>query len=124
MSTAIAMAHFIAGLKHRSEEVRFKTANDLHHFVSTELREMPLDEHTSFMDEFNHHIFEMVSSSDINERKGGILAIGKFVKYVDSITCITILSPLPWHQEWIFSTFEAVLNSFCTMICLHCNCLL
>ncbi|XP_064598762.1 serine/threonine-protein kinase mTOR-like [Liolophura sinensis] len=75
MSTAIAMAHFIAGLKHRSEEVRFKTANDLHHFVSTELREMPLDEHTSFMDDFNHHIFEMVSSSDINERKGGILAI-------------------------------------------------
>ena len=29
------------------------------------------------MDEFNHQIFEMVSSSDVNEKKGGILAIGK-----------------------------------------------
>ena len=36
-----------------------------------------MEELTSFMDEFNHHIFEMVSGSDVNEKKGGILAIGK-----------------------------------------------
>jgi len=29
------------------------------------------------MDDFNHHIFEMVSGSDVNEKKGGILAIGE-----------------------------------------------
>ncbi|XP_060066726.1 serine/threonine-protein kinase mTOR-like [Ylistrum balloti] len=75
MANTAAMNQFITGLKSRSEDVRVKAANDLHHFVSTELREMQLEEHTSFMDEFNHHIFEMVSSSDLNERKGGILAI-------------------------------------------------
>lgn len=36
------------------------------------------DEATTFYDELNHHIFELVSSSDVNEKKGGILAIGKF----------------------------------------------
>ncbi|XP_048250308.1 serine/threonine-protein kinase mTOR-like isoform X1 [Haliotis rufescens] len=75
MSTGLVMNQFISGLRNRNEEVRIKTANDLHHFVSTELREMPVEEHTTFMDEFNHHIFEMVSSTDLNERKGGILAI-------------------------------------------------
>ena len=73
------MAQFVSGLKSRNEETRTKTANELHHFVSTELREMPIEEHTRFMDEFNHHIFELVSSNDLNERKGGILAIGEAI---------------------------------------------
>ena len=34
------------------------------------------DDLTTFMDEFNHQIFEMVSSNDVNEKKGGIIAIG------------------------------------------------
>ncbi|XP_060595349.1 serine/threonine-protein kinase mTOR-like [Ruditapes philippinarum] len=75
MSTTAAMVQFVSGLKSRNEETRIRTAHELHHFVSTELREMPVDEHTHFMDQFNHHIFEMVSSSDLSERKGGILAI-------------------------------------------------
>lgn len=29
----------------------------------------------AFVDELNHQIFEMLSSSDVNEKKGGILAI-------------------------------------------------
>lgn len=76
MSTKVALQAFVTGLKHRQEDVRFKTAIDLHHFVVTELREMPPEDVASFMDDFNHHIFEMVSSSDIHERKGGVLAIG------------------------------------------------
>ncbi len=36
------------------------------------------DEATTFYDELNHHIFELVSSSDVNEKKGGILAIGAY----------------------------------------------
>lgn len=35
------------------------------------------EEATTFYDELNHHIFELVSSSDVNEKKGGILAIGE-----------------------------------------------
>lgn len=48
--------------------------------VTTELREVPVEELTMFMDEFNHLIFDMVSSADVNEKKGAILAIGRTPK--------------------------------------------
>ena len=72
------MDQFVAGLKSRNEETRARSARELNHYVTTELREVSVDDLTNFMDNFNHHIFEMVSSSDIHEKKGGILAIGKF----------------------------------------------
>lgn len=75
MSTS-AMQQFVAGLKSRSPEKRIKTAQELMLYVKSELREATPDEIDSFLDEFNHHIFEMVSGSDVNEKKGGILAIG------------------------------------------------
>ena len=77
MTGATTMSHIVAGLKSRHEDVRNRTAQDLKKYVTTELREVSADELTNFMDEFNHHIFEMVSSSDVHEKKGGILAIGK-----------------------------------------------
>ncbi|XP_014662370.1 PREDICTED: serine/threonine-protein kinase mTOR-like [Priapulus caudatus] len=75
MNRTALMQQFVSGLKHRSEEVRAKTAKELNHYVTTELREVSVEELTAFMDAFNHHIFEMCSSSDVNEKKGGILAI-------------------------------------------------
>ncbi|PVD35573.1 hypothetical protein C0Q70_02536 [Pomacea canaliculata] len=69
------MNQFINGLKSKNDEVRLRTANDLYHFVSTELRELLAADVTWFLDTLNHHVFEMVSSSDMNEKKGGILGI-------------------------------------------------
>ena len=77
MAGTTTMSHIVTGLKSRHEDVRNRTAQDLKKYVTTELREVSADELTNFMDEFNHHIFEMVSSSDVHEKKGGILAIGK-----------------------------------------------
>ncbi|KAK6628142.1 hypothetical protein RUM43_001953 [Polyplax serrata] len=74
MSSAL-MQQFVSGLKSRHADVRMKTAKDLYLYVKTELREVSPEELTAFMDEFNRHIFEMVSGSDVNEKKGGILAI-------------------------------------------------
>ena len=71
------MQQFVSGLKSRNEETRNKAARELNHYVTTELREVSENDLTTFMDEFNHHIFEMVSSPDVNEKKGGILAIGE-----------------------------------------------
>ncbi|CAH1772250.1 unnamed protein product [Owenia fusiformis] len=71
----ITMQQFVRGLRSRNEATRQKTAKDLNHYVSTELREVSIEDLTSFMDDFNHQIFEMVSSPDVNERKGGIMAI-------------------------------------------------
>lgn len=74
--SVIAMHQFVANLKSRQENVRLKTAKDLSIYVKSELREATPDEINNFLDEFNHHIFEMVSSNDVHEKKGGILAIG------------------------------------------------
>ncbi|XP_063917186.1 serine/threonine-protein kinase mTOR isoform X2 [Zophobas morio] len=73
--SSLAMQQFVAGLKSRNPDFRQKTARELSLYVKSELREATPDEITSFLDDFNHHIFEMVSSNDPNEKKGGILAI-------------------------------------------------
>ncbi|KAM4652055.1 serine/threonine-protein kinase mTOR [Discoglossus pictus] len=69
------LQQFANGLRSKSEETRTKAAKDLQHYVTTELREVSQEEATQFYDELNHFIFEFVSSSDVSERKGGILAI-------------------------------------------------
>lgn len=66
---------YVSGLKSRSHQN--KTAQELLLYVKTELREMPQEELLAFLDEFNHHIFDMISSADITEKKGGVLAISK-----------------------------------------------
>lgn len=66
---------FVNGLKSRNREEQNKAAQDLFQYVKTELREMPQEELIQFFDDFNHHIFDMVSSSDAYEKKGGVLAI-------------------------------------------------
>jgi hypothetical protein len=38
------------------------------------------------MDEFNHHIFDMVSSPDSNEKRGAILAIGELELTFESLS--------------------------------------
>ena len=75
--TTPLMQQFVSGLKSRNEETRLKASRELNHYVSTELREVSLEDLGVFMDDFNHHIFEMVSSPDVSEKKGGIMAIGK-----------------------------------------------
>ncbi|KAM8927600.1 serine/threonine-protein kinase mTOR [Pelodytes ibericus] len=69
------LQQFANGLRSRNEENRTKAAKDLQHYVTTELREVSQEEATQFYDELNHFIFEFVSSSDVSEKKGGILAI-------------------------------------------------
>ncbi|XP_055916701.1 serine/threonine-protein kinase Tor [Eupeodes corollae] len=74
MSTSIVQ-QFVTGLKSRHREVQHKAAQSLFLYVKTELREMSQEELVQFFDDFNHHIFELVLSTDINEKKGGVLAI-------------------------------------------------
>lgn len=48
--------------------------------IKAELRDLSPEEVTSFIDDFNNtHIYQMVSSNDINENKGGVLAISKCI---------------------------------------------
>lgn len=70
---------FVSGLKSKHRDDQNKSAQELLLFVKTDLREMQQDELNQFFDEFNHQIFDMISSSDINEKKGGVLAISKCI---------------------------------------------
>jgi len=81
MTTSISntIRQFVNGLKSRNEEVRLKAAYDLKVYMSTELKEALADDSTNFVEEFSHQILEMVQSQDVSEKKGGILAIGKFI---------------------------------------------
>lgn len=54
------------------------------------LLQMSQEESTRFYDQLNHHIFELVSSSDANERKGGILAIGEWKCFVPLVSFLFI----------------------------------
>lgn len=72
-----SVQHFVNGLKSRNRDEQNRAARDLIQYVKAELREMPQDELVQFYDEFNHHIFDMVSSSDSSEKKGGVLAISE-----------------------------------------------
>lgn len=73
---------FISGLKSRNVETQTRTARELYQYAKTELREVPQEELTQFLDEFNHNLFEMVLSNDVHEKKGGVLAIGSYNLYV------------------------------------------
>lgn len=76
MTTSIVV-QFVTGLRSKNEETRAKAARDLRLYVSTELKEATGDELMAFMEEFNHHIFEMVTSAETSDKKGGLLAIGQ-----------------------------------------------
>ena len=70
------MAQYVTGLKSRSDETRLKTALELQKYVNTELRELPAERYGGVLDEINQSIFALISSAEVHEKKGGILAIG------------------------------------------------
>jgi len=72
------MQRFV-GLRSRQDDVRFKAARNLKRYVATELREVSQELTSGFLEELNHMIYDLVSSNEIYEKKGGILAIGKLL---------------------------------------------
>lgn len=77
-ATSSIVQQFVSGLKSRNRTIQNNAAQDLFLYVKTELREMSQEELVQFFDDFNHQIFSMVMSSDINEKKGGVLAISEY----------------------------------------------
>lgn len=91
MSTSSIVQQFVNGLKSRNRNVQNKAAQDLFLYVKTELREMSQEELVQFFEDFDHHIFNMVNAADINEKKGGALAMSAYQllrssQYIKKIT--------------------------------------
>ena len=74
-----------AGLRSRVDEVRLKAARDLQRYVSTELRELPAERYSSSLDDINQTIYSLISSQEVHEKKGGILAIGEWSKPIKRV---------------------------------------
>jgi hypothetical protein len=77
MSTAVVQ-QLLSGLRSKNRDEQNRSAQELLLFAKTELREMQQDELNQFFDEFNHQTFDMLLSSDNNEKKGGVLAISEY----------------------------------------------
>ena len=90
MVLQLRLSQIVAGLKSRNEETRERSSQELQHFVTTELREATTDQFPELMDSLVHCIFDLVNSTDVNEKKGGILAIGKNL-YIHTVVCVVII---------------------------------
>ena len=74
------LQHILGGLKSRNDDFRTKSAQELQHFVTTEVREATAEQqYLQLMDDLIHQISVLVQSSDANDKKGGIIAIGIYV---------------------------------------------
>ena len=95
------LQHILSGLKSRSDEAKAKNAQDLQHFVTTELREATAEQCPLLMDDLIHGIFVLVQSSDSNDKKGGILAIGIAAPIFTSM-CFPVPCTVPDHHHHQF----------------------
>lgn len=75
--TSIQVSDLVLGLKSRQSETRHKAIRELLHFAKTDLKELPPGTLNQVLDDFNKQIHTMTSSFDNNEKKAGILTIGK-----------------------------------------------
>ncbi|KYQ91695.1 protein kinase [Tieghemostelium lacteum] len=91
---ADALTKILVDLKNKKEEDRIKASKSLKNYVITQSREMTNENFTKFMQDVNNLIFELVNSSGVNEKIGGIMAIDELidVDYDENATKITRLA--------------------------------
>lgn len=69
---------YIDGLKSNSDEIRLSTVADLRQFIASDLKESVPSNYAEVIDYLCSELNELLNGNDINEKKGAILAIGKF----------------------------------------------
>eukprot|EP00095_Tigriopus_kingsejongensis_P005635 maker-scaffold420_size176246-snap-gene-0.24 protein:Tk05635 transcript:maker-scaffold420_size176246-snap-gene-0.24-mRNA-1 annotation:"target of rapamycin" len=85
MSQSGMISQVVSDLKSRVEERRAEAALELFRYVSTELREVPVEELNAFLDIFTKQILDLVKG-DAYAKLGGILAI---VALINADVCNT-----------------------------------
>ena len=74
-----SMSLFLRDLKSRDDNVRLLAATDLRQWVIRESRELPAEAFTRFMNDLNRRIFDLVNSSDIHDKLGGVRIIDELI---------------------------------------------
>lgn len=103
MSMSTIIQQFVSGLKSKNRDVQNKASQDLLLFAKTELREMPPDESAHFFDEFNHYVFEMMSSQDSHEKKAGVIAVNCLISG-DVVNTTIRISRYMTHVRFLLSS--------------------
>ncbi|KAJ3037894.1 phosphatidylinositol kinase- protein kinase tor1 [Rhizophlyctis rosea] len=75
------LLRILADLRSRIEETRLRAANDLRDYVVSVSRDASIDGSTKFINDVNRRIFELIHSTDNNDKIGGILAIDKLIDF-------------------------------------------
>ncbi|KAI9091315.1 armadillo-type protein [Phlyctochytrium arcticum] len=75
------LAKILADLRSRNDELRLRAANDLRDHVTAVARELSGESFTRFINDVNRRIFELIHSTDNNDKIGGILAIDKLIEF-------------------------------------------
>lgn len=65
----------------RNEDIRLKSLSELRDFVTSTSREISGELFVKFNNDLNRRIFELVHSSDIGDKIGGIMAIEKLIDF-------------------------------------------
>eukprot|EP00457_Paulinella_chromatophora_P000061 gb/GEZN01000061.1/.p1 GENE.gb/GEZN01000061.1/~~gb/GEZN01000061.1/.p1 ORF type:complete len:2707 (+),score=463.21 gb/GEZN01000061.1/:107-8227(+) len=73
------LTRFLPDLRSKNEESRAKGAKDLRYYVESEAREMSSDTFNKYMEQLNKRIFDLVNSSDVNEKLSGIMVIDELL---------------------------------------------
>jgi FKBP12-rapamycin complex-associated protein len=73
------LSHFLHDLRDRDEKVRKKAARDLRVYVEGEAREISSESFTKVMNDLNRRIFDLVNSSDVHCKMGGISIIDELI---------------------------------------------
>jgi hypothetical protein len=74
----------------RHKEVRAHAAQDLRTFVESEARQMSSEAFTAYMNNLNKRICDLVNSSDIHEKMGGITVIGIVPTERGNVVCLVV----------------------------------
>lgn len=74
-----SLTHFLTDVKSRIPEVRAKAARDLRLHVERESRDVPAEVFNRYMNDLNKRIFDLVNSSEVAEKMGGIIVIDELI---------------------------------------------
>src|SRR4051794_4643318 len=73
-------SRFFHDLSSRHPDVRQKAAHDLRVFVEEEVRDLPSESCSNFLNQLTNRVFDLVNSADIHEKLGGILVIDELIE--------------------------------------------
>lgn len=74
-------ARFFLDFKSKSDEVRAIAASELRIYVEREARELSSESFTAYMAKLNTKVFDLVNSSDLNEKLGKLQLFNIFLHY-------------------------------------------